>query len=89
MPIVVTLSPELEALLRDRAAQQGQDVSLIASQLLASVLQSEQDSEEAIKGIQQGLDDFETGRFRSFEDFAEEQRHKYNLSAGGRNRVYW
>ncbi|MDM9384534.1 hypothetical protein QUB80_28100 [Chlorogloeopsis sp. ULAP01] len=82
MPIVVTLSLELEALLRDRAARQGQDVNLVASQLLASILQSEeQDSEEAIKGIQQGLDNFEEGRFRAFESFAEEKRHKYKLSA--------
>lgn len=82
MPIVVTLSPELEALLRARAARQGQDVSLVASRLLASVLQAEeQDLEEAIKGVQQGLEDFEAGKFRSFEDFAETQRHKYNLSA--------
>lgn len=82
MSIVVTLSPELEALLRDRAAQRGQDVSFVASELIASVLEWEgQDSEEAIKGIQKGLDDFEAGRFRSFQDFAEEQRHKYNLPA--------
>ena len=82
MAIVVTLSPELEALLLDRAARRGQDVSLVASELLASILEwEEQDSEEAIKGIQQGLDDFEAGRFRSFQDFAEEQRSKYNLSA--------
>jgi predicted transcriptional regulator len=82
MAIVVTLSPELEALLLDKAAQRGQDVSLVASELLASVLEwEEQDSEEAIKNIQQGLDDFEAGRFRSFQDFADEQRHKYNLPA--------
>jgi predicted transcriptional regulator len=82
MGIVVTLSPELEALLRDRAIQRGQDVSLVASELLVSVLEWEgQDSEEAIKGIQQGLDDFEAGRFRSLQDFAEEQCHKYNLLA--------
>jgi predicted transcriptional regulator len=82
MAIVVTLSPELEALLLDKAAQRGQDVSLVASELLASVLEwEEQDSEEAIKGIQQGLDDFEAGQFRSFQNFAEEQRSKYNLSA--------
>lgn len=80
MTIVVTLSPELEALLRDKAARRGQDVSLVASQLLASVLEWEaQDSEEAIKGIQQGLNDFEAGQFRSFQEFAEEQRRKYNL----------
>ena len=82
MAIVVTLSPELEALLLDKATQRGQDVSLVASELLASVLEwEEQDSEEAIKGIQQGLDDFEAGQFRSFQDFAEEQRSKYTLSA--------
>ena len=82
MAIVVTLSPELEALLRDRATQRGQDVNVVASELLASVLELEdQDAEEATKGIQQGLDDFEAGRFRSFQDFAEEQRHKYNLPA--------
>ncbi len=80
MTIVVTLSPELETLLRDRAEQQGRDISFVASELLANVLEWEgQDSEEAINGIQQGLDDFEAGRFRSFQDFAEEQRHMYNL----------
>ena len=81
MAIVVTLSPELEALLLDKAARRGQDVSLVASELLASLLEWEkQDSEEAIQGIQQGLDDFESGRFRSFQDFADAQRSKYNLS---------
>lgn len=80
MTIVVTLSPELEALLLDKAAQQCQDVSFVVSALLSSVLEWEiQDSEEAIKGIQQGLNNFEVGRSRSFQEFAEEQRQKYNL----------
>ncbi|MEB3336392.1 MAG: hypothetical protein VKJ46_02950, partial [Leptolyngbyaceae bacterium] len=75
MAIVVTLSPELETLLQNKATQQGQDISLVASELLANVLVWEvQDSEEAIKGIQQGLDDFEAGRFRSFEDCAQDTR---------------
>ena len=82
MSIVVTLNPELEALLHSRAAQQGQDVNFVATELLASILNwEENDSEEAIKGIQQGLDDFEAGRYRSFQDFADEQRNKYNLPA--------
>jgi hypothetical protein len=38
-----------------------------------------QDSEEAIVGIQRGLDDFEAGRFRSFDLFEQEQRQKYDL----------
>ena len=80
MSIVVTLNPKLEALLYSRAAKEGQDVSFMASQLLANILDCEEkDSQEAIKGIQAGLNDFESGRFRSFQDFAEEQRHKYNL----------
>ncbi|MBD2187183.1 hypothetical protein [Pseudanabaena mucicola] len=82
MSIVVTLNPKLEALLHSRAAKQGQDINSIASELLASILDwEEKDSEEAIKGIQKGLDDFEAGRYRSFQDFAEEQRYKYNLPA--------
>jgi predicted transcriptional regulator len=80
MAIVVTLNPELEALLHDRATRQGQDVSLVASELLARILAwEEQDSEGAIQGIQQGLDDFEAGQFRSFHEFVEEQQRKYNL----------
>ncbi|MDF5726092.1 MAG: hypothetical protein PUP91_37745 [Rhizonema sp. PD37] len=50
--------------------------------MLANALEWEvQDLQEAIKGIQQGLDDFEAGRFRSFEEFAEKERRKYNLPA--------
>ena len=80
MTIIVTLSPELEAILRDKAARQGQDINLVASELLSYVLEWEvQDSQEAIKGIQQGLNDFEVGHFRCFQEFAEEQRRKYNL----------
>jgi plasmid stability protein len=83
MAIVVTLTPELEALLRNRAATQGQDVNFLASELLASALEWEsQDSEEAIRGIQQGLDAVDAGQCRSFQDFAEEQRQKYNLPEG-------
>lgn len=82
MSIVVTLNPQLEALLHSRAAKQGQDVNFIVSELLASILDwEEKDSEETIKGIQTGLDDFEAGRYQSFQDFAAEQRHKYNLPA--------
>ena len=80
MAIVITLNSELETLLYDRAAQKGQDVNFLASELLASVLMwQEQDLEETIKGIQQGLNDFEVGQYRSFEDFAEEKRKHYNL----------
>jgi len=52
----------------------------MASELLASVLEGEkQDLEEAIEGLQEGLKDFEAGRFRSFQDFAKKQQRKHNL----------
>jgi predicted transcriptional regulator len=80
MSIVISLSPEVEARLREKAAQQGQDISLVAAELLARILEWEfLDSQEAVAGIQRGLDDFEAGRFRSFDEFAQEQRRKYNL----------
>ena len=80
MTITVTLSPEAEAKLLEKAARQGKDVAIVAAELLASVLEWEaQDYEETVEGIQRGLDDFEAGRFRSFAEFAEEQRRKYDL----------
>ncbi|MBD2005214.1 MULTISPECIES: hypothetical protein [Cyanophyceae] len=80
MSIVISLSPEVEAQLREKAAQQGQDISVVAAQLLAQILEWElQDSQEAVAGIQRGLDAFEAGHSRSFQEFAEEQRRKYNL----------
>lgn len=49
MPIEITLTPELEEQLRKKAMQRGQDISLVATELLASILEWEaQDSEEAI-----------------------------------------
>jgi predicted transcriptional regulator len=80
MSIVVTLSPELEEQLREKAIRQGQDINLVATELLASVLEQEaQDSAEAIVGIQQGLDEFDAGKFRSLNEYAAEQHQKYNL----------
>ena len=77
MTITVTLSPEAEAKLLEKAARQGKDVATVAPELLASVLEWEaQDYEEAVEGIQRGLGDFEARRFRSFEEFAEEQRQR-------------
>jgi len=47
---------------------------------LTKLLQWEtEDTTEAVKGIQRGLMDFESGKYRSFDDFVEEQYNKYNL----------
>jgi predicted transcriptional regulator len=80
MPITISLSPDIEARLHARAEQQGQDVNTLAAELLTQLIEWEQqDTEEAIAGIQRGLDDFVTGQARTFQDFATEQRQKYDL----------
>jgi predicted transcriptional regulator len=71
MSILISLSPEIEAQLQKRAMQQGQDVSMVATELLSRAL--ELDLRESIAGIQRGLDDFEAGRSQSFESFVKEQ----------------
>ncbi|MBD0342507.1 MAG: hypothetical protein ICV61_16990, partial [Microcoleus sp. Co-bin12] len=53
MSIAISLSPGIEALLREKADREGQDISLVAAQLLTRILEWEaRDSEEAIEGIQ-------------------------------------
>ena len=80
MPIVVNLPPEVVLLLQEKAARVGQDINLVAAEILTEVLAYEaQELQESIKGIQRGLDDFEAGRSRSFKEFAEEKRRQYNL----------
>ena len=52
MAIAISLTPELEARLRDKAAQQGKDISLVAAELLTNILDWElEDSQAAIQGI--------------------------------------
>ncbi|MEA5471641.1 hypothetical protein [Spirulina sp. 06S082] len=81
MTIVLNLSLEVEAKLKEEATRQGKEISVIASELLTKVLEWEAwDREDAIAGIQKGLDDFEAGRFRSFDEFTQEQYRKHNLS---------
>lgn len=80
MAITIFLTPDIEAKLHARAEQQGQDVNTLAAELLTQLIEWEQqDTEEAIAGIHRGLDDFAAGRSRSFQDFATEQRQKYDL----------
>ncbi|MGK7926758.1 MAG: hypothetical protein AB4290_16210 [Spirulina sp.] len=81
MTIILNLSSETEAKLMEEATRQGKDIDVVASELLTKVLDWEAwDTEDAIAGIQRGLDDFEAGRFRSFEEFAREQYRKHDLS---------
>ena len=81
MSITLDLPPNIEALLRQRAERSGQEMSKMALALLTLGLSlDDRDFVESITGIQQGLDDFEQGKFSSLEDFVIEQNQKYGLS---------
>ena len=81
MSITLDLPPNIEALLRQRAERSGQEMSKMALTLLTLGLSlDDRDFVESITGIQQGLDDFEQGKFSSLEDFVIEQNQKYGLS---------
>jgi hypothetical protein len=59
MTLVVNLSTELEEQLTEKAIRQVQDINTVVYELLASILQEEsQSNAEAVRVIQQGLDDF-------------------------------
>jgi predicted transcriptional regulator len=80
MTITINLSPEIETQLIEQATKQGKDISVMVTEIITRVMELEsQDYQETIKGITQGLNDFEVGNFRSFEDFAREQNKKYEL----------
>ena len=62
MTIMLNLSPDLEAKLQDKASQEGKEINQVITDLLTTLLEWEtEDTKEAIKGIQQGLTDFELG----------------------------
>jgi hypothetical protein len=46
MTIVLTLPPEVEVILQNRAHHQGQDVSIVASELLQQILLTENSQNE-------------------------------------------
>ena len=54
MTIVVTLSPELEEILRERATRQGQDVNSVASELLARILEWNKIYKKLLKVFRKG-----------------------------------
>lgn len=78
MPI--TIDPDTEARLREKAVREGKDIDTLASTLLNMALIWEaQDRAEAVEGIRRGLEACEQGRMRPFREFAAEQRAKFNL----------
>jgi predicted transcriptional regulator len=81
MSITLELPPQVETLLRQRAEATGQDIHHIAIAILTLGLShNDEDFLATMAGIQQGLDDFEQGRFSSLEDFIAEQTEKHGVT---------
>jgi predicted transcriptional regulator len=81
MSILISLSPEIESQLQEKAISQGRDISLVANDYLSRAMELDDlELQESIKAIQEGFDDFEAGRSQSFQSFVEEQRSKHGLS---------
>lgn len=76
----ITLKSETEALLRERAAQAGVDISAIANEIILTGLEWEaRDRKEATKSLRLSLAQSDAGQVRRFSEVAEEWRVKYNL----------
>jgi predicted transcriptional regulator len=75
--MTITISPELEARLKARAAEEGQEPDTMAEVLLSAALDWEaQERSEAIAGIQRGLDAGAAGRVRPAAEVFAEMRSK-------------
>lgn len=75
--MTITISAELEARLKERAAQEGTDTDTIAEAFLSAALEWEaQERTETIAGIQRGLDSSAAGRVRPAADVFADLRDK-------------
>ena len=75
--MTLSISPELEAKLRERAAQEGADPNDVAEVLLTAALESDMNErEETIEGIRRGLEAGRAGRVRPAEDVFTDMRAK-------------
>jgi predicted transcriptional regulator len=84
MTLTIQLPPDVERRLREKAIERGEAVEAVAAAVLADALAWDaQDAGDAVEGIRRGLEDFEAGRYRPFQEFADEQRRKHQLSGNG------
>ncbi len=82
--MVVTLSPQTQALLQEQAGRLGQKAEALADTLLLSALQTiNADYEETCQAIAEGLADIEAGRTVSFEEVrAQWEQEKAGRASG-------
>lgn len=78
--MTITLKPETEARLRERAKRDGADMNAIADALVVAGLEWEaREQVEAAEGLRRALTESDAGKVRLFSEVAAEWRAKYNL----------
>lgn len=80
--MTITLTPEIEARLREKALQEGGDINTIAEALITAALEWEaQDRMEAIEAVRRSDQAATEGRERPLAEFLAEQRSKHGFDA--------
>ena len=78
--MTITLKPETEARLLERAKREGADVNAIADALVVAGLEWEaREQAESSEGMRRALAESDAGKVRLFSKVAAEWRAKYNL----------
>ena len=79
--MTITLTPDVEARLREKAEREGSNINAIAEALITSALDWEaQERAETIAGVQRGEQAAKEGRERPLAEFVAEQRIKHGFS---------
>jgi predicted transcriptional regulator len=74
----ITLSPEVEAKLRDLAEKRGVDIEVYANALMNSVIEVDrQEYDETVTAIEEAMEDVREGRVRPYSEFIREHRARY------------
>jgi hypothetical protein len=80
--MTITLTPETEARLREKAEREGQDINAVADALIAAALEWEaQERAEAMEGIRRGDQAAAEGHERPLTAFFAEQRARHGFPA--------
>lgn len=79
--MTITLTPDIEARLRDEAARRGAATDTLAVELIAAGLEAAgREWESDVAAIQEAFDAIDQGRERPFDDLLTEHRTQYGGS---------
>ena len=81
--MTITLTPKIEARLREKAQREGSNVDAVAEALIVNALEWEaQDRSETIEAVRHSEQAAIDGKERPIEEFLAEQRGKHGFDPG-------